>query len=272
MVGPGLTHDYLEAMESFLPTPASRCTTTTSLAVGTPTSPTIPRYGPSDATPKKWKRFGAAWGWSTLCSTATPGVASWRLSMRSNYQQHLRGLVISNMTAGIQAYLKRTAALKKQLLPPEQAGSDFDALEAKQTTTIPNTERIMMDDLYPQMICRMQPWPEPVTRAFRQANEKIYDQMQGKSEFVVTGNLKDWERWDRLHEIKVKALTIGATHDEMDPDDMRENGDVDAERHLAPSAPMEAIWHVGRPAGILPWADSVFEIVVNQISGPSPLN
>jgi proline iminopeptidase len=45
--------------------------------------------------------------------------------------------------------------------------------------------------------------------------------MQGKSEFLVTGNFKDWERWDRLHEIKVKTLTIGAQHDEMDPDDMR---------------------------------------------------
>ena len=34
--------------------------------------------------------------------------------------------------------------------------------------------------------------------------------MQGKSEFLVTGNLKGWERWHRLHEIEVKALTIGA--------------------------------------------------------------
>jgi len=32
--------------------------------------------------------------------------------------------------------------------------------------------------------------------------------------------LKDWERWDRLHEIRVPALTIGAMYDEMDPDDM----------------------------------------------------
>ena len=78
-----------------------------------------------------------------------------------------------------------------------------------------------MEDLYPKMICRLKPWPEPVSRAFRLANEKIYNQMQGKSEFEVTGNLKDWERWDRLHEIKVKALTIGSTYDEMDPDDMR---------------------------------------------------
>ena len=44
--------------------------------------------------------------------------------------------------------------------------------------------------------------------------------MQGKSEFEVTGNLKDWERWDRLREIRVKTLTMGAMHDEMAPADM----------------------------------------------------
>jgi proline iminopeptidase len=48
-----------------------------------------------------------------------------------------------------------------------------------------------------------------------------FNQTQGKSEFEVTGNLKDWERWDRLHEIKVKALTIGSNYDEMDPADIR---------------------------------------------------
>jgi proline iminopeptidase len=50
--------------------------------------------------------------------------------------------------------------------------------------------------------------------------------MQGKSEFLVTGNLKDWERWDRLHEIKVKTLTIGSQHDEMDPEDMRKMAEL----------------------------------------------
>ena len=60
-----------------------------------------------------------------------------------------------------------------------------------------------------------------MSRAFRLGNQKIYNQMQGKSEFEVTGNLKDWDRWNRLHEIKVKTLTMGATWDEMDPADMR---------------------------------------------------
>src|ERR1700678_3559976 len=79
----------------------------------------------------------------------------------------------------------------------------------------------MMDDLYPKAICRIQPCREPVTRAFRLSNQNIYNQMQGKSEFLVSRNLKERERWDRLHEIKVKSLTIGARYDEMDPEDMK---------------------------------------------------
>jgi len=135
-----------------------------------------------------------------------------------NNQRHLRGLVISNMTAGVQSALKRSASIKRQL-PPDTLAR-LTALESKEDYDSPEYQRIMMEDLYPKVICRIQPWPEPVTRAFRHANDKIYNFMQGKSEFLVTGNLKDWERWDRLHEIKVKALTIGARYDEMDPEDM----------------------------------------------------
>ncbi len=95
------------------------------------------------------------------------------------YQQHLRGVIISNMTAGIQSYLKRTAALKLQLLSPGSLAR-LTTLEAKEDYDSPEYEKIMMEELYPQMICRLQPWPEPVMRAFRHANLKIYNQMQGK--------------------------------------------------------------------------------------------
>jgi proline iminopeptidase len=127
--------------------------------------------------------------------------------------------VISDMTAGIQSYLKRTDFIKRQL-PPDTL-TRLAALEAKEDYDSPEYQKIMMEDLYPKMICRIQPWPEPVSRAFRHMNDKIYNLMQGKSEFLVTGNLKNWERWDRLHEIKVRALTIGSQYDEMDPEDMK---------------------------------------------------
>ena len=54
------------------------------------------------------------------------------------YQQHLRGLVISDMTAGTQAYLKRTATLKQSLLSPDKL-SQLNALEAKQDYDNPRT-------------------------------------------------------------------------------------------------------------------------------------
>lgn len=217
--GPGFPHDYLEAMESFLPQAGIEMYYYDQLGVGNSDVPddaslwTLPRYVEEVEEVRRglgldrFVLFGHSWG----------GMLALEYALHD--QQHLRGLVISNMTAGIRSYLKRTAMLKTQLLTPERRAK-FDALEKSKDYANPEYTKILMEDLYPQMICRLKPWPEPVTRALGKANDKIYNLMQGKSEFEVTGNLKDWERWDRLHEIKVKALTIGAAHDEMDPADM----------------------------------------------------
>jgi proline iminopeptidase len=218
--GPGFPHDYLEAMESFLPQAGIEMYYYDQLGVGNSDVPddpalwTLPRY----LTEVEEVRRGLGLDHFVLYGHSWGGILAMEYAL--HYQQHLRGLVISNMTAGTQAYLKRTAALKTQLLSPESL-AQFNALEAAKRYDDPAYTRIVMKDLYPKMICRLTPWPEPVSRAFRLVNDKIYNQMQGKSEFEVTGNLKDWERWDRLHEIKVKTLTIGSTHDEMDPADMR---------------------------------------------------
>jgi proline iminopeptidase len=68
--------------------------------------------------------------------------------------------------------------------------------------------------------------------------------MQGKSEFLVTGNLKNWERWDRLHEIKVRTLTIGARYDEMDPEDMKKMATLmaNASNAYCPNGSHSCMW------------------------------
>lgn len=218
--GPGFSHEYLEALESFLPDAGMEMYYYDQLGCNNSDEPddpslwTLPRYVEEVEEVRRglgldrFVLYGHSWG----------GILAIDYALK--YQNHLKGLVISNMVAGTQAYLKRTGALKVQLL---SAGSlaRLRALEARSDYDSPEYEKIMMDELYPQMICRLKPWPEPVSRAFRHSNQKIYVQMQGKSEFLVTGNLKDWERWDRLHEIKTRALTIGARYDEMDPEDMK---------------------------------------------------
>jgi proline iminopeptidase len=217
--GPGFGHEYLEAFESFLPQAGIEMFYYDQLGCNNSDQPddpslwTLARYTEEVEEVRRglgldnFVLYGHSWG----------GILAMEYAL--TYQQHLRGLVISNMTAGVQSALKRSAAIKLQL--PHDTLARLDALEAKQAYDSPEYQKIMMDDLYPKMLCRIKPWPEPVMRSLRHANDKIYNFMQGKSEFVVTGNLKDWERWDRLPEIKTKALTIGAQYDEMDPEDMK---------------------------------------------------
>jgi len=59
--------------------------------------------GRSLAASPNLKRCARVWDSIILCFTAIRVAACWRLNTRSIYQQQLRGLVISNMTAGIQS-------------------------------------------------------------------------------------------------------------------------------------------------------------------------
>lgn len=217
--GPGFSHEYLEAMESFLPQAGIEMYYYDQLGCNNSDQPEDPALWTLERYVEEVEavRLGLGLDNFVLYGHSWGGILGIEYALK--YQQHLRGLVISNMAAGIEALLKHTAAWKQQLGPKSLA--TLRALEAKEDYDSPEYQRIMMEELYPQMICRTHPWPDPVSRAFRHANEKIYVQMQGKSEFLVTGNLKSWERWDRLHEIKVKALTIGSRYDEMDPKDMQ---------------------------------------------------
>ncbi len=66
-------------------------------------------------------------------------------------------------------------------------------------------------------LCRLSPWPAELMEAFDRANQKIYRTMWGPSEFYPTGNLKTYERVERLREIKVPTLFTAGRHDEATP-------------------------------------------------------
>src|SRR5580698_5450541 len=129
--GPGFPHDYLEAMESFLPQAGIEMYYYDQLGVGNSDVPDDPslwniaRYTEEVEEVRRclgldnFVLFGHSWG----------GMLAIDYALK--YQQHLRGLVISDMAAGIQANLKRTAALKQSLLSPDKL-AQLNALEAKQ--------------------------------------------------------------------------------------------------------------------------------------------
>ena len=75
---------------------------------------------------------------------------------------------------------------------------------------------------YPQHLLRMPPeqWPDPVNRAFKHLNPKVYVPMQGPSELGASGKLLNWDRTADIKNITVPTLVIGAQHDTMDPKHM----------------------------------------------------
>src|SRR6266478_3533843 len=177
--GPGFTHEYLEAFESFLPQAGIEMYYYDQLGCNNSDQPddpalwTLARYTAEVEEVRRglglehFVLYGHSWG----------GILAIEYALR--HQRHLRGLVISDMTAGVQSFLKRADFIKHQL--PPDALTRLTALEAKEDYDSPEYQKIMMEELYPKMLCPVPPWPEPVSRTFRHANDKIYNFMQGKS-------------------------------------------------------------------------------------------
>jgi proline iminopeptidase len=63
-----------------------------------------------------------------------------------------------------------------------------------------------------------------VQRGFAHINPAIYVSMQGPSELGISSDAKlvNWDRFGDLGQIRVPTLVIGAQHDTMDPEHMRQ--------------------------------------------------
>ncbi len=134
------------------------------------------------------------------------------------YQQHLKGLIISNMMASAPAYNEYA---NKVLMPAmdQTALAEIKRLEAMGETENSRFMELLVQHHYLQHVLRMplDKWPEPVNRMFKHINSKIYTLMQGPSELGLSGKLVNWDRTADLQKISVPTLMIGARYDTMDP-------------------------------------------------------
>lgn len=71
---------------------------------------------------------------------------------------------------------------------------------------------------YRRHLCRLEQWPDCMMRTIANLDgNQVYRTMNGPNEFTITGNLKDWDRTDRLHEITIPALVTVGRYDEITP-------------------------------------------------------
>jgi proline iminopeptidase len=128
------------------------------------------------------------------------------------YQNNMKALMVANMMASCPEYDRYAdEVLAKQMDP--QVLAEIRAIEAKNDFGNPRYMELLLPHFYRQHLCRLKEWPEAVMRSMKHANQEIYVMMQGPSEFGIGGRLAKWDVKDRLKEIKIPTLMIGAKHD-----------------------------------------------------------
>jgi len=100
--------------------------------------------------------------------------------------------------------------------------AEIKRLEAAKEYENPRYMELMIPHHYTKHFLRMpaEKWPDPVNRAFKHLNTKIYVPMQGPSELGASGKLANWDRTADLPKISIPTLVIGARYDTMDPKHM----------------------------------------------------
>ena len=128
----------------------------------------------------------------------------------------LLGMVVADSPASMPLWVEEANRLRTAL--PAEVQAVLSAHEREGTTDSPHYMKAV--DAFNQLyVCRLDPWPEPLQRAFAHMLEDptVYGTMIGPSEFHVTGTLKDWDITDRLEEISTPTLLISGLHDEATP-------------------------------------------------------
>jgi proline iminopeptidase len=220
--GPGSTHEYLEACDSYLPAAGIEYYYYDQLGSGFSDQPDEPSLWELDRFVDEVEQVRQALGLDAgnfvLYGQSWGGLLATEYAL--HHQQHLRGLVISNMMSSAQAY----NAYAEQVLMPQMdqaALAEIKELEARGETENPRYMELLTEHYYVHHVLRMPApdWPDPVQRGFAHINPAIYVPMQGPSELGTTpeAKLANWDRTAELASIDVPALVIGAQYDTMDP-------------------------------------------------------
>ena len=104
------------------------------------------------------------------------------------HQQHLKGLIISNMMASIPAYNDYAEKVLMATMDPEVL-AELKAFEAAEDYENPRYMELLMEHHYVDHLLRMpaEEWPDFVNTTFEHVNPNVYVLMQGPSELGASG-------------------------------------------------------------------------------------
>ena len=222
--GPGATHEYFQCFDSYFPREGFEYYYYDQLGS---------YYSDQPDDTSLWKRerfvdeveqvrkalkldssnfylFGKSWGGELAIEYAL------------KYQKNLKGLIISNMNSSNKVYNDYVNYVLAPQMDPK-ALSEIREIEKNKDFNNPKYMGLLITEFYTKFVYRypVNEWPGYIYKYMGHSNNKIYNLMQGPSEFGMTGTELNWNRDNDIKQIYVPTLTIGATYDEMNPENMK---------------------------------------------------
>ncbi|MBJ7448979.1 MAG: proline iminopeptidase-family hydrolase [Parachlamydiales bacterium] len=211
--GPGLTHEYFECMENFFPKDKYQIIYYDQLGSHFSDQPNDPSLWNVERFCEEVEEVREALQLNDLYLYGQSWGALLSTEYSIKHPEHLKGVILSNITGSVESYVTYLNELRSKL--PQDIQDQLKSYENVYDFTNPAYEKIMLEEIYALYLCKITPWPEPLMRSFSKINMQVYQTVQGPNEFVVTGNFKDWNRWNDLHSILTPTLIICGRNDTM---------------------------------------------------------
>ncbi|TDE13218.1 MULTISPECIES: proline iminopeptidase-family hydrolase [Dyadobacter] len=217
--GPGLSHEYLQCIESYFPEKAISFIYYDPLGSGSSDNPNdttlwnLARYTDEieqvrsalNLNQDNFYLFGHGWG----------GVLAMEYALK--HQNNLKALILSNIVSSSKVYNSYARQLTSNRLPVQTTGK-VDQKEAK-----PNNgnskDQAQLTEFNSKHVCRIPPdqLQGPVKSFFNIQNDSINIFLGGPGSVQISRQLANWDRSADLARITVPTLTVGAKYDFMDP-------------------------------------------------------
>ncbi|GJM29666.1 MAG: proline iminopeptidase [Cyclobacteriaceae bacterium] len=130
------------------------------------------------------------------------------------YPDHVKALILASPALSTSRWTEDTKELITTLPDSIQSAIQFNVENG--TYDSPEYQHAV-NIFYQKFVAKKLPWDANMDSTFAGANMEIYNYMWGPSEFTASGTLKDYERSDKLNEIKVPTLFICGEDDEARP-------------------------------------------------------
>ena len=131
----------------------------------------------------------------------------------TNPRSLLSLILVSPVLSVRQHLLEMQQLLAK--LPPNVSSQLMLALNGEPTSSLDFIEATLY--FTEQHMCRLSPWPDELMDASSNTNARVRDSLWGKTEFRVTGSLRNYERLEQLPTLATPSLLICGQHDFTTP-------------------------------------------------------